>query len=525
MDNFLKNFFDLILGAVTVILGLLFFIYVILPICGIILSIILAISILFSLYISSRCFFSSLFKHINPYKTYFDSSSSGLSCYRKSYFFGPGYHQIAITSLDAFSFLKDYIDSFRDWKNRHTDDTWYCIFVIIFYFFAIIFSYVFGSIFIASFSILLFSIILPFMCFFYLLFSTVWIFDRFLLLINSIHSRCPKCKHISVVPNFICPSCGVVHKKLTPGPYGVLKRKCLCGKLLATTYFNGRSKYKSACPHCTSELVSSDSTQFGIQLVGGVNTGKTTFLAAFYHRYINRLNLVSGISIEPSPVSAFKELENIFHNGTSSATTDTNANMYSLLHKIYNNTPIQVTIYDIAGEAFNDFSKDIRQLQFRYCEAIIFIIDPTSTPRQASDTMSSFITEFESLKGHRSQQLSQIPIAVTISKGDLFMPEIGLNKIRTEFKSRSYEYADKDGNATIDLVRNGVCRNFLRDHGFSNVINLVESKFTNVNFFPFSAIGHDPLPGQKFDPWGVIDPVYWIFKHKISLFENIISKF
>jgi GTPase SAR1 family protein len=315
------------------------------------------------------------------------------------------------------------------------------------------------------------------------------------------------------------------HKKLTPGPYGILERKCTCGKPLSTTYFNGRSKYKAACPFCTSELAASDAQQFGIQLVGGVSTGKTTFLAAFWHEYLARLKVMRGVSISTVPETAFEELEYWFQNGDSTATTETNANMYSIIHKCGDKTPVQMTIYDIAGEAFTSLTSDIQQQQFKYCEGIILVIDPTANPVYTSETISSFIAEFVGLKGRHSIKASYVPIAIVITKADLYKRDIGLPKIKAAFNSGTAKYADSEGNTSIETVRNGVCRDFLGIHGFGNALNLIDASFNNVQYYSVSAMGHPAAPGRIYEPWGVLEPVVWLMHQQNSIFQDILISF
>lgn len=98
------------------------------------------------------------------------------------------------------------------------------------------------------FSVILSSAIIIGMVVFFLFFSILWLTDRIVLILKSIHSRCPNCKRKSVIPVFICPTCGLEHKKLVPGPYGVFKRKCTCGAMLSTTFIGGRSEYEAHCP-------------------------------------------------------------------------------------------------------------------------------------------------------------------------------------------------------------------------------------------------------------------------------------
>jgi len=497
--------------------------YVIAPIAGVLLSVTLALSLGYAFFTSLRSFITSLIRHKNPYNTYLDKSFYAPSGIKRNYFFGPGFHQIAITVKEAFSLQKGHLDTLKAWKNRHTGHHWYRdTWIWIFYCVALFCTLVLGFSWMAVFSFALSVMVITGMCGFYVFFMSLWGIDRLLLMFKSIQSRCPRCKRISVVPIFVCPDCGMEHKKLTPGPYGIIKRKCICGKRMSTTYFNGRSAYKAICPYCTAELAASDAQQFGIQLVGGVSTGKTTFLAAFWHEYLARLKSARCVSITSSPEDAFEELEYWFQNGDSSSTTETNAIMYSLIHKLSGNTPIQMTIYDIAGEAFTSNRSDVQQQQFQYCEGIVFIIDPTARPTDVSETISSFISEFSGVRGIGSTKTSDVPVAVMISKADLFKREIGLPKIKATHNSVAQKNAGADGNASMEQTRCEVCREFLENHSFSNTLNIIDSEYSNVQYFTASAMGHPPKPGQKYEPWGVMEPITWLLQQSGALFQDVL---
>ncbi|MDR1802843.1 MAG: hypothetical protein LBQ94_04495 [Treponema sp.] len=503
--------------------------YVLVPISGAVLTITLVLGIGCAFYISIRSFITSLIKHQDPYSMYVDKSPDAPHGIKRNYFFGPGYHQISAIVSDAFSLQKINLATLKGWKDRHIGFPWYRdMWIWIFYSAAIFCTFVFGFAWMAVFSILLSIVIVTGMCGFYVFFMSLWGFDRLLLMIKAIQSRCPKCKRISIVPSFICPDCGMEHKKLTPGPYGVFKRKCSCEKKMSTTYFNGRSKYRAVCPFCASGLAASDAQQFGIQLVGGVSTGKTTFLTAFWHEYleyIEPLKKTRNISLTTIPKAAFADLEYWFQHGDSSATTETNANMYSLIHRVGNKTPIQMTLYDIAGEAFTSLANDIQQRQFNYCEGIVFVIDHTSTPGRTSETVSSFINEFIGLKGSHSTKISDVPVAVIITKADLCTHEIGLTKIISIYNENVQKNAVAESNASMELVRNGLCKDFLKDRGFANVMNIIAAKFNNVQYYSVSAIGHPVAQGRKYEPWGVLEPIIWLMRQHGTVFQDILTSF
>lgn len=503
----------LIIAAVVVWLIYLLVVYIIAPISGVLGVIALSAGVLYALCISCSSFVNSLLLHKNPYTTYIDKHKEAGAGVRRNYFFGPGYHQIAITIRDAFKNQGIHIADVREWwtgfREKHAGQWYIKIWADIFYFAVCVCTYIFSSICTSVFSVMLFSVIFAGMAGFYVFFGALWLSDRIALMARSIQSRCPNCKRISIVPVFRCPECGTPHVNLTPGAYGVFAIKCSCGSKLPTTIFNGRSQLEALCPYCETPLAASDAKQFGIQLVGGVSSGKTTFLTAYWHLYLESLRGDSGLEYECFPQESFDMLESWFQEGTSDATSERNANMYSVIHRRQDNLPCQMTIYDVAGEAFEDLTADIQQQQLRYCEGIIFIVDPTAAPETNSVPISGFVSEFKKMRGVQASRLSDIPVSVVISKADRFKREIGLPKIKSVYTAGMREQED-GSEQSLEVVRDEICRNFLMEHGYDAVLNIIDSEFANVRFFSASAIGHEAFEGDPYDPWGVLEPVEWI---------------
>ena len=201
----------------------------------------------------------------------------------------------------------------------------------IFYISITLSTYAIGAVFICVYSLILSLVILTGMCVFFLFFSVPWTADRLFLLLHAITCRCSNCKRRSIIPAFVCPKCGAEHTGLTPGPYGTFHRKCSCGQRLPTTVFNGRLKLKCVCPYCHTPLAHAGAKQFGVQLVGSVSAGKTAYLTAFWHLFLEKIRKTSGVSITLFPKDSFDELENWYQTGYTEATNDMNANMYSVI--------------------------------------------------------------------------------------------------------------------------------------------------------------------------------------------------
>jgi len=516
----LEEVLGVLIGIVIVMwLVYLLIVYVIAPIAGVLGTVALSCGMLYALWISSSSFVKSLLLHKNPYTTYIDKHAEAAAGVRRNYFFGPGYHQIAITIHDAFENQGGHIVRIRDWwkdfRDKHAGQWYIKIWADIFYFAVWVCTYVFGSVWTAVFSALLFSVISVGMAGFYVFFTALWLTDRVTLMARSIQSRCPNCKRISVVPIFCCPECGAQHINLTPGPYGVLSVKCVCGNKLPTTIFNGRSRLEALCPYCQSSLAASDAKQFGIQLVGGVSSGKTTFLTAYWHLYLEGLRADAGLDYECFPQEAFDELERYFQRGISDSTSERNANMYSVIHRRPDSLPFQMTIYDVAGEAFDDLTSDIQQQQLKYCEGLIVVVDPTATAEANALPITGLADEFRRLRGTRAAELSEIPVAVIISKADLFRREIGLPKIKSIYNAALRSQGDET-RLSFETVRDETCRAFLVEHGYDAVLNVIDSEFSNSQFFAVSAMGHEAFEGDPYTPWGVLEPIEWIMSRCIA---------
>jgi GTPase SAR1 family protein len=444
---------------------------------------------IYSLIFSLIGFKKAIWTNRNPYKNYVDRGrNSALG--NKNYFFGPGYSQVFNIMKDTFVNLKHHLQTLERWRNRKIGKKWYVTAVVnIFYLLAMISTMVLGMVWVAGFSIALMGLLIIGMCVFFVFFSTLWLLDRTTLILNALDGRCASCKQTTICPLYLCEGCNTWHAKLTPGKYGLFHRRCSCGKRLPTTIFNGRSKLHAKC-RCGCEFPVGISRNFGVQLVGGSNAGKSTFLATFWNIYLQRY---TSANIEKYPKNAFDELDRWVKTGQQSAiTTAFNANMYSVVHRRKMRLPYQFTIYDIAGEAFVQ-GGNIQQQQYKYSERVILAIDPTAKPQVAYDSFVGFINEMKSLQGVSATKILSKPVAVIITKADMFMAELGKKP------------AD-------DIARNQNCRNFLEKNHFGNVLNLLEGVFSNIEFFAVSAVGHVPTPGKPYKPFGVHTVEKWIYE-------------
>ena len=352
---------------------------------------------------------------------------------------------------------------------------------------------------------------------------------------------CPHCYNDFLLPEFICPKCGKVHKQLIPGRCGILFARCVCNNVfLPCTTFTGRSHLDSNCPACKGGLVVANAKQFSIQLIGGASAGKTSFLAAFQHLYIKKANQKEGLSVYGEPKSQFDDLERMFQTGISEATAGGTSQTYNFVHKYGKGAASDnLVIYDIPGEVIVDGTYARNPKNFGFCDGLVFIVDPLSIQAVRDDCISEdesealinysqdnidtvivqFIQQFTKIKGLSASEMSDIPVAVVISKVDLKVVkrEVGGPKIRTIFNRNPMEYKNNEG-----IARDKICRDYLSNLGLNNALNNIDAIFSNVHYFPVSAIGRIVGEEMPYEPIGVMEPISWIVKDGRGNMSNLL---
>lgn len=336
--------------------------------------------------------------------------------------------------------------------------------------------------------------------------------------------HCPNDYSSFYLPVFECPHCKSRHDKLFPGRGGLLWAKCSCGAFIPCSSLTKRKKLTSYCPKCGFPLAAANAKTLSIQIVGGNSSGKTSFIAALQHQYLASLAQNERNKLVLSPVDRFGDLDRMFTEGRTFKSPSDQVHTFSIVHTTEGAADVGLTIYDVPDEIILSEQYDKNPLNYGYCDGIALIIDPlsVSTVRDEcikvngatsvrgysndspEDIAIHFINKFSEVAGRSARKMSRIPVAVIISKSDLTIikRQVGLVKI----KSESNQYS------SFSEARNAICRNYLVQIGLANILNNLESVFSNVSYFPISAIGHIETPGDAYEPQGVMSPVDWIIR-------------
>lgn len=341
---------------------------------------------------------------------------------------------------------------------------------------------------------------------------------------SRVTQHCSHCYTTFQLPVFECPSCGAKHDKLYPGRCGLLWARCQCGHFLPCSALSRRKRLASYCPKCEEHLAASSVKSLTIQVVGGNSAGKTSFIAAFQHLYISTVEATGIREVSAFPADAFAMLEKMYETGCTDRSSGGEVRAYHILHEGTGSADDGLVFYDIPDELILSEQYERNPLNFGYSDGIIIVVDPLSVRAvreecetslgpdsiaghsgdPTEDIVVHFINKYSEVAGRTARKMSDVPVAVVITKADLtpIRRKIGIVKIKAEAANSHLE--------DLGDARNIICRRYLSEIGLANVLNNLDSVFSNVAYFPVSAIGHLEEAGEGFDPQGVIEPVEWI---------------
>lgn len=368
----------------------------------------------------------------------------------------------------------------------------------------------------------------------YILLMVVWIADKFYMIYHKLSVACPNpdCQHKFTLPVYQCDRCNAMHTRLTPGRYGILRRKCECGNKLPSTFFNGRGALTAFCPKCNRSISGETAVkQYAIPVVGAPSVGKTCYINMTIHELIHTVAPKNNWEISFADKGEKKEHEYLMlamDKGMTPEKTDMDAlNAFQLLLKI-NKESIKrrVYFYDLAGEKYTQSGAVLNNQAFTYINGLIFLIDPLSiyeirnemgaefnkqkygtSDAEFDDVLDIMLNNFETLLKLKSKSAVNTNFAVTINKCDIPIIE---EKIGHDAAVRYLK--DNPQLKTVTDAQSELCRQFLMQYSAGNFIKKIEKKFKNVKYFACSSLGHSER-GNAFFGIDVEKPFLWIMSN------------
>lgn len=357
--------------------------------------------------------------------------------------------------------------------------------------------------------------------------------------IRGITRECPHadCYQPYRLPVYVCPTseCGAHHRNLVPGEYGLLRRRCKCGKDLPTLAFFGRGALQTLCPKCERRVVDPRWPSVHIPLAGGASTGKTGFLMATMVE-LNRLADVGRIKVEfldPQYERIFARSRQVFEQGSLGGVTKTAAfSPDAFLVEVSDRQADRalVHLYDPAGEAYQKSDALRLHRYFSHARGVILVLDPFSIPRtrdeyerelgadgkalrpSREDPQAIYDLMIANMRAHRGTGNGRfkVPIAVVLTKADGV--DLHARLVRRVREVRRNGARGK--RRRLREHKSQVVRDWVREQGLDNLVRGIENDFWKVRYFYCAALKKSEN-GSKgpFRPRGVLEPVDWILEH------------
>ncbi len=329
--------------------------------------------------------------------------------------------------------------------------------------------------------------------------------------------ECPVDHERFPLPVYVCPSCGVEHRQLVPGRWGIIKRECKCGTVaLPTMVLNGRQRVPQRCPagHAMSGLIGYTEI-LRLALVAGPRAGKSTFLAGALHELdqVSRSGMLALGVLDESRSDFDAALENLGHGQLPLKTQV--GNNPALVAEVQGSGRSRIlSLYDVAGESYVG---DSEILDLRFLEVpsgLVMLIDPLALERFAADHETEIAAAEDRLRpspvhpmrvlertlgalNAAGANLDKVPVAVVVGKTDA----LGIG-------------AEIDGLGRAADAPRAPVPTWLEGQGGGNFIRAAESAFKTIGWFHASALGRTPDPHDHspFKPSGTAEPILWLLR-------------
>ena len=452
----------------------------------------------------------------------------------KSYFFGKGYRDLQATiveswSLNLASARKELGAAGKLWPGTYLAKGGAILRGT-----AGISVIVFGTAFFLAFSALHIAVLLAFFLLIYLGFTLVYLIERGYLAWQQLSTVCPECHEKCALPEYFCPTCGKLHRRLIPSQYGILHHTCECGKRLPATFFLERGELQARCPnpdcgHLLKAGGHTDSRKAFIPIFGGPSVGKSAYLFSTVQQLA-----IEGPRLGFSPFFVDAHSENEFaqasqqlaHGRPPAKTLTSLPRAFSLKLQREGRDSRVLYLYDPAGEAFGETEGLVLHKYQGYLSGLIFLIDPFTIPAvrldyqerlsgvrdalkpsalPAEDALSRI---FISLEEHFSQARTarlKFPIAVVINKVDAFDLEDRIGERAVRSRVAANPTADQ-GALWDELIRHQLIR---WDQG--DLVQQLEARCARVRYFTCSSLGRMPDgTARAFAGRGVLAPLLWL---------------
>lgn len=327
--------------------------------------------------------------------------------------------------------------------------------------------------------------------------------------------RCPKCFSVSPRPSYRClnSSCGIVHHDVTPGPLGMLHRRCECGTAFPTTVGAAAKVLEPLCPVCGADLAEGSGARQTIQLpaFGGVGAGKTrlfySLMTAAGRKLAQTGGALEGLGVEAR--AAVNVAENAMERGLPSEKTLYTARPEGIVVTLTDGVGkvAEVQFMDAAGESFQNWHSTEELTYVNTAETMVFVLDPLAFPRLGAElnTRRPFTSNIIVASGDQEAAYASVADRLRSENVDLNRRQLAVVLPKADI------WAHLPSGASLDPSTSDTVRHWLIEQEQDGFVRRIESDFGKVHYFAVdSLVLHD----DDDDPLNPLRVLAWVFENQ-----------
>lgn len=286
-----------------------------------------------------------------------------------------------------------------------------------------------------------------------------------------------------------------------------------------------------------------DTSSFPIALVGAKQSGKSNYIAVLVDEIKTKMSRSMNCSLQFCDQQTHDNYKNKYYDplfNDKMVVQATNIQdipplLYSInffddkKHKM--NDSVTLSLYDTAGENFDSETSVSSFADYlSNAKGIILLLDPLQVPSireklqgkvnlpdqnsDSNDILTRIISSIKDKRKMKSNQIIDIPIALTFTKMDVLIQYADLLGM-PEYLKHDSSYLDKGAFLMDDFSSTQESISDLLDIGMiDNNLSVQLNNFSKHAFFGISSFGENPSDGvnlsQKPHPFRVLDPLLWL---------------
>lgn len=334
------------------------------------------------------------------------------------------------------------------------------------------------------------------------------LWDRGMMFRVRAKVKCPHCYETNPRPSYHCPNsdCSIIHRDVSPGPLGVVKRRCACGTSFRTTISAASKVLVALCPSCGEPLVKGSGARRTVQLpaFGSVGAGKTRFFAAALTAVGRQLDSVHG-SLEGLNTEAegfLRASERAIDSGTATEKTIHTMRPEGRPLKLTDASGkvLELQVMDAAGESFTSLQATEELTYVNAAMTMVFVLDPLALPRVQVDMRAARdLPDILVASGDQEAAYASVVDRIRSEAVDLTKRHLAVVLTKTEVLQKL------PSGMSLDPENSDGIRNWLIDVEQDGLVRRIESDFRDVRYFAIDSLvlrePHDPLNPMRVIDW------------------------